>query len=55
MTRTTLPGLGLPFCLLSALAFSDVTLAFAAGTATYTAAVVNTVESTMVTATLERF
>ena len=47
------PGLGLPFCLLSALAFSDVTLAFAAGTATYTAVVVNTVESTTVTATLE--
>ncbi len=47
-----IPGLGLPFCMLSTLAFSDVTLAFASGTAAYTASVANTVESTMVTATL---
>ena len=48
------PGLNLPFCMLSALALSDVTLqpAFASGTAAYTASVANTVESTTVTATL---
>ena len=48
------PGLHLPFCMLSALAFSDVILApaFASGTAAYTASVANTVESTTVTATL---
>ena len=48
------PGLGLPFCMVSALTFSDVTLgpAFAVDTATYTASVANTVESTTVTATL---
>ena len=46
------PGLNLPFCMLSALTFSDVTLdpAFAPGTAIYTAT--STVASTMVTATL---
>ena len=50
-----IPGLGLPFCMLSALEFSgDVTLdpAFAIGTAAYTASVVDTVESTTVTVTL---
>ena len=48
------PGLNLPFCMLSALSLSDVTLqpAFATGTATYTASVANTVASTTVTATL---
>ena len=48
------PGLNLPFCMLSALAFSDVSLtpAFASATAAYTASVANTVESTTVTATL---
>ena len=48
------PGLNLPFCMLSALEFSDVTLAptFASATAAYTASVANTVESTTVTATL---
>ena len=48
------PGLNLPFCMLSALALSDVTLhsAFAADTAAYTADVFNNVESTTVTATL---
>ena len=46
------PGLNLPFCMLSALTFIDVTLDpdFAPGTATYTAT--STVVSTMVTATL---
>ena len=46
------PGLNLPFCMLSALTFSDATLdpVFAPGTATYTAT--STVASTMVTATL---
>ena len=49
-----IPGLNLPFCMLSTLAFSGVTLtpAFAVDTATYTASVANTVESTTVTATL---
>ena len=49
-----IPGLGLPFCMLSALEFSDVTLvpSFASGTVSYTASVANTVESTTVTATL---
>ena len=49
-----IPGLGLPFCMLSTLTFSGVTLepAFAAGTAAYTADVANTVASTTVTATL---
>ena len=48
------PGLNLPFCMLSTLAFSDVTLTptFASATTVYTASVVNTVESTMVTPTL---
>ena len=48
------PGLGLPFCMLSALTFSDVTLdpAFASATAAYTASEANTVDSTTVTATL---
>ena len=46
------PGLNLPFCMLSALTFIDVTLdpVFAPGTTTYTAT--STVASTMVTATL---
>ena len=49
------PGLNLPFCMVSALAFSDVSLepAFASGTAAYTASVANTVDSTTVTATLD--
>ena len=49
-----IPGLNLPFCMLSALEFSDVTLtpAFASGTAAYTASVANTVAATTVTATL---
>ena len=49
------PGLHLPFCMLSALAFSDVSLdaAFTSGTTTYTADVASTVESTTVTATLD--
>ena len=49
-----IPGLNLPFCMLSALDLSDVTLdpSFAGGTAAYTASVANTVESTTVTATL---
>ncbi len=48
------PGLNLPFCMVSTLAFSDVTLApaFASGTAAYTASVANTVDSTTVTATV---
>ena len=48
-------GLNLPFCMLSALAFSDVNLtpAFASGTAAYTASVADTVEATTVTATLD--
>ncbi len=48
------PGLKLPFCLLSALAFSDVTLdpAFAKGTTTYTASAASDLASTTVTATL---
>ncbi len=47
------PGLGLPFCLLSALTFSGVDLdpAFAGGTAAYTASVAHNVTSTTVTAT----
>ena len=46
------PGLNLPFCMLSALTLSDATLdpVFAPNTATYTAE--STVASTMVTATL---
>ena len=49
-----IPGLNLPFCMVSALALSDGTLdpAFAADTGAYTADVANTVESTTVTATL---
>ena len=49
-----IPGLNLPFCMLSALDLSDVTLvpSFASGTVSYTASVANTVESTTVTATL---
>ena len=52
--RADTPGLGLPFCMVSALTFSDVPLAppFASATAAYTASVTNTVESTTVTATL---
>ncbi len=48
------PGLKLPFCLLSELAFSDVTLvpAFAKGTTTYTASAANDLASTTVTVTL---
>ena len=49
------PGLNLPFCLLSELAFSDITLdppAFASGTTTYTASVAHIAESTTVTVTL---
>ncbi len=47
-------ALNLPFCMLSTLEFSDVTLTppFASATTVYTASVVNTVESTMVTPTL---
>ncbi len=47
------PGVGLPFCNLSALALSDVNLvpAFAAGTRTYTATVPRSVTSTTVSAT----
>ena len=49
-----IPGLNLPFCMVSALTVSDVSLipAFSSGTAAYTADVANTVESTTVTATL---
>ena len=49
-----IPGLNLPFCMLSALDLSDVTLdpSFASGTAAYTADVASTVEATTVTATL---
>ena len=49
-----IPGLNLPFCMLSALAFSDVTLdpVFATGTVAYGASEANTVDSTTVTATL---
>ena len=49
-----IPGLNLPFCMLSALTLSDVSLdaAFASGTAAYTAEVYNEVQSTTVTATL---
>ena len=49
------PGLGLPFCMVSGLTFSDVSLtpAFASATAAYTASVVNTVTATTVTATLD--
>ncbi len=48
------PGLNLPFCMLSALDLSDVTLvpSFASGTVAYTASVANTVAATTVTATL---
>ena len=47
------PGLNLPFCMLSALNLSGVTLdpSFASGTVAYTADVANTVESTTVAAT----
>ena len=50
-----IPGLNLPFCMLSALTFSDVTLdpVFATGTAAYGASVANTVDSTTVTATVD--
>ena len=49
-----IPGLNLPFCTISALALSDVTLtqAFAVDTAAYTASVANTVAATTVTLTL---
>ena len=49
-----IPGLNLPFCMLSALDFRDVTLnpSFASGTAAYTGEVDNTVAATTVTATL---
>ena len=49
-----IPGLNLPFCMLSALDLSGVTLgpSFASGTVAYTADVANTVEATTVTATL---
>ena len=49
------PGLGLPFCMVSALTFSDVSLtpAFASATAAYTASVASTVTATTVTATLD--
>ena len=49
-----IPGLNLPFCMVSALALSDGTLdpAFASGTVAYTADVASTVESTTVTATV---
>ena len=49
-----IPGLNLPFCMVSALTLSDVSLdaAFAGGTAAYTAEVFNEVQSTTVTATL---
>ena len=48
------PGLNLPFCMLSALSLSNVTLqpAFATGTVAYTASVANTVAATTVTVTL---
>ena len=48
------PGLELPFCMVSGLTFSGVTIApaFANSTATYTASVATTVTSTTVTATL---
>ena len=48
------PGLNLPFCMLSALDLSDVTLvpSFASGTVAYTASVATTVAATTVTATL---
>ena len=48
------PGLNLPFCMVSTLTFSDVTLSpvFASATAAYTASVANTVEATTVTATV---
>ena len=49
-----IPGLNLPFCMLSVLELSDVTLVptFASGVAAYTASVATTVESTTVTAML---
>ena len=49
-----IPGLNLPFCMLSALELSNVTLdpSFASGTVAYTASVATTVDSTTVTATL---
>ena len=49
-----IPGLNLPFCMLSDLGLSGVSLSqpFASGTMAYTANVANTVESTTVTATL---
>ncbi len=48
------PGLNLPFCMLSGLALSRVTLepAFASGTETYTASVAHNVIATRVTTTL---
>ena len=48
-----IPGLNLPFCMLSALDLSDVTLdpSFAGGTVAYTADVINDAQSTTVTAT----
>ena len=53
--REDTPGLNLPFCMVSALEFSDVSLtpAFASGTAAYTASVASTVAATTVTATLD--
>ena len=49
-----IPGLNLPFCMLSALTFSGVTLdpSFVSGTVAYTADVFNDAQSTTVTATL---
>ena len=49
------PGLYLPFCMVSGLTFSDVSLtpAFASATAAYTASVASTVAATTVTATLD--
>ena len=51
-----IPGLNLPFCMLSDLDLSDVNLgpSFASGTVVYTASVANDVQSTTVTATLAR-
>ena len=50
-----IPGLNLPFCMMSALTLSEGTLdpAFATGTSVYSASVANTVVSTIVTATVD--
>ncbi len=55
MTGGDSPGLNLPFCMVSGLTFSDVSLtpAFASATAAYTASVASTVAATTVTATLD--